>query len=59
MSHVTPCYKEEAKDFGPQIKALLEQHGPVLVRATLVHSCVWYRIIYPSEHVHPLRVTVL
>ncbi len=31
MSHVAPCYKKETKEFGPQLKALLEQHGPVLV----------------------------
>ena len=32
MSHVAPCYKAETKDFGPQLKSLLERHGPVLVR---------------------------
>lgn len=31
MSHVAPCYKKETKEFGPQLKSLLEQHGPVLV----------------------------
>lgn len=32
MSHVAPCYKSETAEFGPQLKSLLEQHGPVLVR---------------------------
>lgn len=31
MSHVAPCYKSETKEFGPQLKSLLELHGPVLV----------------------------
>lgn len=32
LSHVAPCYKEETNDLGAQLKSLLEQHGPILVR---------------------------
>ncbi|CAM9948111.1 unnamed protein product, partial [Ectocarpus fasciculatus] len=55
MSHVAPCYKKETKEFGPQLKALLEQHGPVLhpsIRMKLVQALILLRnrgVLDPTE----------
>ncbi|CAM9920575.1 unnamed protein product, partial [Hapterophycus canaliculatus] len=55
MSHVAPCYKKETKEFGPQLKSLLEQHGPVLhptIRIKLVQALILLRnrgVLDPTE----------
>ncbi|CAM9957028.1 unnamed protein product, partial [Laminaria digitata] len=55
MSHVAPCYKAQTKDFGPQLKSLLERHGPVLhpaIRIKLVQALILLRnrgVLDPTE----------
>lgn len=46
MSHVAPCYKSETAEFGPQLKSLLKQHGPVLVRK---YGCFGPHALHSSE----------
>lgn len=44
MSHVAPCYESDTKEFGPQLKSLLEQHGTVLVRMGACSCLVGVRL---------------